>query len=442
MFKKFTLIIILSIALIAFLIVRPFLFDKVEEPRIEDRLPEADFIGRAYLLDLARETSSMLQFNDVNYRDLLTYEFMLSQSKLYGLDLQNPVYFFAHENGNIGCLIPVADSTKILDGISRIHKLAPIKDSVGSFGSIYQYEKGRIYLAYSKDFVLLYKGSNFSSIYQRVMGAKRDDISPCWRAFLNEKLFKDEKLVVYSNWNTLKESGIETAIFAHDSDSIRFKVKTYIRNSKPINIALKKGGYDFKYDSKSKKIANLHLDISQFIKDKTSSLYKYILTLGKRISFPTEAFLNAWDGDLSFKEGGLFTQKETYIESVMDENFNVTDVEKVKETKVTGYSVMITMNSKGPSFMNLLMKKGILNKDGDYYRFLFSPQLTMQKKKNSYLFYSGSTSPKMVKNDLNYGEWYDTGLHYSVSLDSLNMYEAFGSFNVPAKLVLKKNKFF
>jgi hypothetical protein len=126
----------------------------------------------------------------------------------------------------------------------------------------------------------------------------------------------------------------------------------------------------------------------------------------------------------------------------MDENFNVTDVEKVKETKVTGYSVMITMNSKGPSFMNLLMKKGILNKDGDYYRFLFSPQLTMQKKKNSYLFYSGSTSPKMVKNDLNYGEWYDTGLHYSVSLDSLNMYEAFGSFNVPAKLVLKKNKFF
>ncbi len=442
MFKKFTLIIILSIGLIAFLIVRPFFSDTAEEPRIEDRLPEDDFIGRAYVLDLARETSSMLQFNKVPYRDLLTYEFILSQGKLYGLDLQNPVYFFANENGNIGCVVPLADSSKILEGISRIQKLATIKDSVGTYGKIYKYPKGKIYLSYSKDFILIYKGANFSSVYQRVMGAKRDDISPSWRAFLNEKLFKDEKLVAYSNWKALKENGIETAIFAHDSDSIRFKVKTYIRNSKPLNISLKKGGVDFNYDSKSKKIVNVHLDISQFIKDKTSPLYKYVLTLGKRISFPTEAFLNAWDGDLSFREGGLFTQKETYIESVMDENFNVTEVEKIKETKVTGYSVMLTMNSKGASFMNTLMKKGILNKDGDYYRFLFSPQLTFQKKKNTYLFFSGSNAPKTVKNNLNYGEWYDEGLHYSVSIDSLNMYEAFGSFNVPAKLVLKKNKFF
>lgn len=442
MFKKFTLIIILSIGLIAFLIVRPFLSEKVEEPRIEDRLPEDDFIGRANILDLARETSSMLQYNKVPFRDLLTYEFILGQGKLYGLDLQNPVYFFANENGNIGCVVPITDSSKIHEGITKIKKLATIKDSTGIYGQIYKYPKGKTYLCYSKDFILIYKGTNFSSIYQRVMGAKLDEIAPSWRAFLNEKLFKDEKLVVYSNWSTLKENGIETAIFAHDSDSIRFKVKTYIRNSKPLNIALKKGGNDFTYDSKAKKIANVHLDFSQFIKEKTSPLYKYILTLGKRISFPTEAFLNAWGGDLSFREGGVFTQKETYIESEMDENFNITEVEKIKETKVTGYSVMLTMNNKGSSFMNLLMKKGILNKDGDYYRFLFSPQLTFQKKNNTYLFFSGSTAPKTIKNELNYGEWYDDGLHYSISIDSLNMYEAFGSFNVPAKLVLQKNKFF
>ena len=88
MFKKISLIFILAISLAAFLVLRPYIFKKTEAPLIVDRLPEADFLGRAYILDVARETSGMLFYHKVPFRDLFSYEFLLSQGKMYGLNLQ------------------------------------------------------------------------------------------------------------------------------------------------------------------------------------------------------------------------------------------------------------------------------------------------------------------------------------------------------------------
>jgi len=107
MFKKFSIIFILAAALGAFLFLRPYIFKKKDIPRLEDRLPDGDFIGRAYILDVARETSGMLYFNKVPFRDLFSYEFILGQGKLYGLNLQDPVYFFANEGGDWGALVHV-----------------------------------------------------------------------------------------------------------------------------------------------------------------------------------------------------------------------------------------------------------------------------------------------------------------------------------------------
>jgi hypothetical protein len=93
MFKKITLIFLLAVGLATFLVLRPYIFVKHDFPRIEDRLPEADFLGRAYLLDVARETSGMMYYHKIPFRDLFSHEFILSQAKLFGLNLQKPLYF-------------------------------------------------------------------------------------------------------------------------------------------------------------------------------------------------------------------------------------------------------------------------------------------------------------------------------------------------------------
>ena len=168
MFKKITLILILSVALGAFLVLRPYIFSKNDIPRIEDRLPDADFIGRAFILDVARETSGMLYYHKIPFRDLFTHEFILSQAKLYGLNLQNPAYFFANENGNWGAIISVSDSSKIMEGIDRLRKFVEIEDSVYKDQKVFRFKKEKAYLTYSNNYMFLYKGSNFDSVYQRV----------------------------------------------------------------------------------------------------------------------------------------------------------------------------------------------------------------------------------------------------------------------------------
>ena len=60
MFRKILFILILASAVGGFIYLKPFLNRHVEAPAFTDRLPEAEFLGRCYLLDLAEETSGMM----------------------------------------------------------------------------------------------------------------------------------------------------------------------------------------------------------------------------------------------------------------------------------------------------------------------------------------------------------------------------------------------
>ena len=155
MFKKFSLIFFLAAGLGAFLFLRPYLFRKTEIPRLEDRLPDGDFIGRAYILDVARETSGMLYYHKIPFRDLFSQEFILSQGKQYGLNLQDPVYIFANENGNWGALVHVSDSSKIIEGIERLRKFDDISDSIHEDHRIYYIEEEKGHLFYSNNYMLI-----------------------------------------------------------------------------------------------------------------------------------------------------------------------------------------------------------------------------------------------------------------------------------------------
>jgi hypothetical protein len=442
MFKKFSLIFFLALALVAFLVLRPYIFKKVENPLIIDRLPDAEFIGRAYILDVARETSGMLYYHKIPFRDLLSYEFILSQGKQYGLNLQNPIYFFANENGNWGAIIEVSDSSKILEGIDRLRKFTEITDSVHGEQRIFSFPKQGGNLLYGKNYMLIYKGTEFKQVYDRVCKAKRGDASPLWKAFYREKQFKDEKLVISTNWSKLKEKGIRTALFAHDSDSISFRLKSYIKSEKPLNIAMKKDGMSFGSSGNVQRMLNLHLDISKLRKAEDDPLLLLLDKLGRRVGFPTKEFINAWEGDLSFRQGGFQTIKESYVESVLDEDFNVTEVIKEKEVKVPGFSLMLSLNENHQILMKSLFDKGLLRKEEKQLRFLFSPPLNMQKKNNYYFFYSGDYLPKADTLSKNNGVWLHKGTSYEFYVDSMSKFEVFGSVYIPVNRIIRKNRFF
>lgn len=442
MFKKITLILILAVALGAFLVLRPYIFKKTEQPLIVDRLPETDFIVRAKILDIARETSGMLFYHKTPFRDLFSYEFLLSQGKMYGLNLQNTAYLFANENGDWGAILEVSDSSKINEGIERLRKFIEIEDTIIDYQKVYQLKEEKGYLLYSNNYMFIYKGSNFKKFFNRVTKAKRYDISPIWYTFLKEKQFKNEKLVLFSNWKKLKDQGVETALFAHDSDSISFSLMAYVRNQKPLNLAMKKDGLNLKSGEFTNKMLNIHLDITKLKEDPTDPLYKWLVKMGKKVSFPTTEFLEAWEGDLSMRQGGFQVVQETYIESILDDDFNVTEVEKVKDVKVPGFSVMFSVNENGRKLINKLLSKGVLTKENDLYRFLFSPQLKMKTKGNYFIFHSGQFTPKTAMSNENNGHWTHNGTKIEFSLDSLSKHEVFGSIYIPVDRIIRRNRFF
>lgn len=442
MFKKFSLILFLSIVLGAFLILRPYLFKHTEHPTIEDRLPDGDFIGRAHLLDIARETNSMLYYHKVPFRDLFSHEFILSQGKLYGIDVQKPVYFFANEKGNWGALFAVSDSSKIPEGIDRLKGMLDVKDTLIEEYKVLHYPKESGFLTYGKDFLLVYRGDALGKILQRVFTAKKGDVSPTWKSFLAAKQFKNQKLVVYTNWYKLKQYGIESAMFAHDSDSTSFSLLAYARSERPIKVKPKKAGLNLADSKSTSKQLNIHVDPTDLRNDRSDPVYNWLQQISSPISFPLDAFFDAWNGDLSFVEGGIQTIQEEYITSELDENFNVTEVKKTKDVHVPGYSVLFSVNENGPKFLKKMLSKGLLRKEEDHFRFLFSPPIQFTELEGYYLFHSGSSVPKLITHNRNYGTWTKQGTKVSFTSEKLTRYELFGKIYIPVNKLIRRNRIF
>ncbi len=441
MYRKILFVLILATSVGSFIYLKPYFDGFRDHPSFVDRLPNADFLGRCYILDLAKETSGMLFYNKIPFRDFFSQEFILSQGKNYGLNLQKPLYFFANENGNWGVLVEVTDSSKILPGIQRLTKLLSLTDTLIYEQKTYKYEKELSYITYDKNWIFLYKGDQFTNNLKQILFAKKGGIEPCWNDFLKEKQFKNEKLVIYSNWDKLKEQGVKKAIFAHNSDSMSFSLLTYIQNDKPLNIRMKKSGISLASKESTSKYLSLHLDVSKLRNAPNDPIYKYLVKFGKKISFPTVDFLNAWTGDLSFKQGGSTIVKETYVKSEMDDEFNLVEVKTTKDVVVPGFSLLFSVNEKGPYFIRQLLRKGILTHEGESFRVLNSPLLNLKHHGSNILFYSGANVPKLDFNSFNHGIWTESGTKLGFSLDSLSVNEVFGSIHIPVTRLIRRSKF-
>ncbi len=432
----------LSIGLVAILVLPPFLTEKKRPPRLEDRLPEADFIGSAFILDVAQESSGMLFHNKIPFRDLLSQEFILSQAKLYGIDLQRKTYFFANEDGEWGGLFHVNDSTKIKDGIERIKKFISVRDSNHLDQRVFIYKKEHIYLTYSNQYVFVYKGENFEKQHKKVLLASYGEMSPMWKKFLTNRRFRKDPLLIYTQWKKLKEQGVKSALFSHDVDSTMIRLKVCIESQKPLNIRSKKGGLSLKQINNGEKHVQVHVNASGLRKATKDPIIGLLEKASSRIRFPFTEFFNAWEGDLTFQQGGIHPTTESYIESVLDDNFNVSEVRKTKVVMVPGFSLAMSVNDAFDVLMQKLFAKGIMTKDENGFRVLFSPRLYLTKKDQYVLFHSSQLAPKLIADDKNYGSWNADGSNYQFSLDSIARNELFGSMYFPVKKILKRNKFF
>jgi hypothetical protein len=438
--RKTITIVILAAALGAFLYYKPFMFEKPNPPRLIDRLPSADFIGKANILDLARETSGMMYYHKIPFRDFTSYEFLLGQAKMYGLNLQKQVYLFGNEGGDWGCMVEVSDSSKIGQGIERIRKFITIDDTTINGQQVFRFKKEKMYLHFERNYLFFYKGSEFKSYFTQVTKAKHLGINKNWKTFLSKKQFRNEHLVIYSNWERIQNMGIKTAMFAHDSDSLSFNLKSYFRKEQPLFIAKKEFGKGLRNIENATKSIELHLDISELRQHPDDKLYIELSKIGKSFGFPFVDFLKAWDGDLSFMEGGVQKVQETYIETELDEDFNPSEIEKTREIIVPGYSVYFTSTLYAPTFIDKLIKKGILTQEQENFRFLFSPLLRKKNNQKAYQFYSGQKTPKIEQSSRNQVIWTKEGTRYVFNLDSLNTYEIFGSLQIPVRRIFRKNK--
>lgn len=436
MARKISLILVLAIALGAFLVLRPYIFGSEEKPTIQDRLPDADFMGRAKVLDLAREISGMLYYYKVPYREFLSEEFILAQAKTYGLQVQNPCFLFADDDGSWGALFEITDSSKVAQGIDKLRHLLPTHDTLISNHKVLAFNEFNGFLQYDQDYIFFFYGSKPSTYVKRVADAKVDQISPYWRTFLNQSRYMEKNLVICSVWDELRDATVEQALAYPIIDSTHIALYTHFKSKDTLPVKLRPRGYNLKDLEYTSRLANIHVDPSHLKSDPDHPLYKYLVKQGKRVGFPTHEFIQVWNGDLSFRQGGLFTVKEKYIESELDENFNVTEVVKTRNVKVPGFSLHYTLDSNGDAFYRQLLQKGVLTEQENKYYLLFSPPLNLKRTPNDHLFYSSQYAPKTVMDSTSHVNWNHNGTEYRLVIDSINTFEFFGSLRFPMGKIL------
>jgi hypothetical protein len=291
-------------------------------------------------------------------------------------------------------------------------------------------KKEKLYFYYDKNYAFIYKGKKFNQTFERIVKAKAGSQSKKWKEFLAENLFKEDFCVVSTSSKKLNEFGLNRALLSIHSDSTHFLIKTGVTRKFPLNLSLKEKGFCFEKNQESSSFLNLHMDITQFRENPDDEFIQAFNKYAKRIAFPTKEFLDAWEGDISFIQGGLTNASETYIETQLDEEFNPIEVRKTKLITVPKYSIMLSMNDKKTSFFDLLKQKGILTLDGASYRFLTSPLLAKKEYENYTIFNSGDQYPKIVESTENTGFQFWNGKKYDFLIKSIEDTFILGEFKI------------
>jgi hypothetical protein len=444
MYRKISLIILVAVLFAVLLFIQPWKYFQSEDqtPTFYDRLPISDNIGRSDILSLSATMSTSLYHYQSPLREFLSPEFLLSQAKNYGLDVQSSVYFFADDKESkkftdLGIMVMVLDSSKIGEGIKRFQNLIPFRDTTVHSKRAFVYGNRQMYITYGSDWFLFYTGPNFEARLKSILTAKKNEITADWRTFLNNFELTRHNVVMRSFSPKLRSRGIQEATITAQNDSNSITFFTELKPFDSVSFSLREG-YQFKEKEFTKRLINLHLDVTKVKRNSKDPIYALLTEFGKKVSFPVDAFLDTWTGDVAFRNGGTYLLQEQYIESELDENFNISEVVKTKEVKISGVSGYLGVSQKGKRFLRSLYRKGIITEDGDRIRFLFSPPLNLKTSDSSYLFYSSNYKPELFPKNQNNGIWTISNTQVYFFLDSTSAKSIYGRIQLPLDEIFKK----
>ncbi|MFK7784045.1 MAG: hypothetical protein AB8B56_02955 [Crocinitomicaceae bacterium] len=433
-------IVLLGLGLTALLILRPWEVED-ESPRFVDRLPLDEVIGRTNVLNLSRDLIPITYNNQVSFREFVTPEFILSQGKVNGLNLQLPVYFFGQQPkekiGDWGVMIHVSDSSKLLPGIMRFGKVTELKDSTVFEQNIFIFPEYNLSVGYGKDWLLIADRKAFEKYFDHVVNSRVKSIYPRWRRFIQEKLFAEKSLQANIISEELQKYGVESALLASSSDSMSLTLHARLTNMDTIPFTLNDSVQRFERTEFTRRLINVNLNIDRLKQDQNHPLYKLLKESSNRVSFPLADFLETWNGSLSYRQGGLQTLIEPYIVSELDENFMITEVVKYKETKISGFSLQLSMGDNRPEFIRKLYSKGILTREENKVRMLFFPPMNMQTDDESVSFYTSSFQPATISDSTQSVLWDFNYTPVMFTIDSLESRIAYGKINIGLKKILK-----
>ena len=433
-------ILLLGLGLTALLVFEPWKVE-VESPRFVDRLPMDDIIGRTNVLNLSRDLIPVTYNNQISFREFISPEFILSQGKVNGLNLQRPVYFFGNQTKKEierwGVMIHVSDSSKLHPGIKRFEKITKLKDST-SFGQrVFIFPEYNLAVGYGKDWLLISDRKSFKKYYNHVYNARIKSIYPRWRQFIEEKLYADKSMQMSVISRELRAYGVESALLASSSDSMSITLHTRITNLDTIPFTLKEGGNRFERTEFTRRLINLNLNIDRLKENTNHPLYLALKKAANKVSFPLAEFLETWNGDITFRQGGLQTIVEPYVVSELDENFNITEVVKYKQKKISGFALQMSMGDNRPEFIKKLYSKGILTQEENKVRMLYFPPMKTQMDEESVSFYTSSFQPVTIADSTQSILWDFNYTPVLFTVDSIQSKVAYGSINIGLTKLLK-----
>lgn len=444
MYRKLFLIFLLALGLVAVLILKPWQSAEEAPPRIFDRLPEADIIGISNVLELSGSLSKTMYYYKIPFRDVISPGFILSQGKTYGLDVQAPVFFFMNEHENEledwGIIVSVRDSSKVRSGLEHLQKFTSVKRKNQQKIPIYYLAEYDVRLVYGNDWIMIYHGDDFQRTLNRVLNARYNDVSPRWREFVNKyNNTSDLRLVASIESDEFREMGIESAGISMNNDSTGLIFAAYIRQLDSLSFQMKTVGPSYTLQEYTRFAVNLHMNVDRLKRHPNDPVYKLMKKYSMKVSFPLDHFLRTWEGDIAFREGGFETVKESYIESELDENFNISEVVKSRDVRVPGFSLYISTNDYCPTFMQILRNKGILTTSDDKHRLLFSPPLTIQQSDSSLVFHSSKIQRGLINDTLNQVLWSINYTPIEFMVDSTTVRTVYGKIRLPLRKIVKDN---
>ncbi|MCH2224079.1 MAG: hypothetical protein MK066_04865 [Crocinitomicaceae bacterium] len=442
MYRKAGFILVLTTVLGALLYFQPWSSTEVR-PRFIDRLPNAQIIGQSDLLSLSENLKSTAYFYKIPFREFISPDFVLSQGKGYGLNVQAPVYFFGNEQNDQlhdwGVLIQVRDSLKLGQGIHTLIKLTDIYDTLYFEQRTYVSARAQLALSYGKDWLLICSSNKIKSYINQVTSSKVNNLSNRWKHFLRDSSYSDKAIVAQMESERINELGIESILCALSNDSSSLILHSTITQNDSLSFSLKDNGPSLPAEEYTKHLINLHLDTKRLGKNQTDPLYQLLKNISAKVSFPLPEFLDTWDGDIAFRQGGIQTISEKYITTELDDNFNITEVEKYKRVKISGFSLYLSTNENQQKLLNSLYQKGIITNDGKKVRLLYSPPMYLKKNDTSFLFHTSRYAPTTKIDSTQYFSTMQNYTPINFTIDSTKVKTFYGRVQLPLRKIIRDN---